>query len=133
VGIERNETPWPRKGTAMASDPLGDAGFMRRAMALAREGDRKPGAAGLSWTARSSARAITRWISATIPPPTPRSSRCGARGEKLRQSEFRDATLYSTLQPCGMCTMASIWGDTVEKVWFEVIAAVWIGGGNHAG
>src|ERR1700737_3872288 len=28
----------------MASDPLGDTGFMRRAMALAREGDRKPGA-----------------------------------------------------------------------------------------
>ena len=23
--------------------------------------------------------------------------------------ELRDATLYSTLQPCGMCTMASIW------------------------
>ena len=28
----------------MASDPPGDIGFMRRAMALAREGDRKPGA-----------------------------------------------------------------------------------------
>jgi tRNA(adenine34) deaminase len=28
----------------MASDPRGDTGFMRRAMALAREGDRKPGA-----------------------------------------------------------------------------------------
>ncbi len=23
--------------------------------------------------------------------------------------ELREATLYSTLQPCGMCTMASIW------------------------
>jgi tRNA(Arg) A34 adenosine deaminase TadA len=28
----------------MASNPLGDIGFMRRAMALAREGGRKPGA-----------------------------------------------------------------------------------------
>jgi tRNA(adenine34) deaminase len=30
-------------------------------------------------------------------------------GEKLRRSEFRAATLYSTLQPRGMCTMVSIW------------------------
>lgn len=28
----------------MASDPPSDTGFMRRAMALAREGDRRPGA-----------------------------------------------------------------------------------------
>ena len=25
--------------------------------------------------------------------------------------ELRGATLYSTLQPCGMCTMASIWSN----------------------
>jgi tRNA(adenine34) deaminase len=31
-------------------------------------------------------------------------------GERLGTSEFRGATLYSTLQPCGMCSMASIWG-----------------------
>jgi tRNA(adenine34) deaminase len=30
-------------------------------------------------------------------------------GKHLRSSEFRGATLYSTLQPCGMCSMASIW------------------------
>lgn len=29
--------------------------------------------------------------------------------------ELRSATLYSTLQPCGMCTMASIWSK-VERV-----------------
>lgn len=28
---------------------------------------------------------------------------------KLGLPDFRGATLYSTLQPCGMCTMASIW------------------------
>ena len=44
--------------------------------------------------------------------------------------ELRDATLYSTLQPCGMCTMASIWSkvsrvvygagrDDVHKMYFE--------------
>lgn len=44
--------------------------------------------------------------------------------------ELRGATLYSTLQPCGMCTMASIWAkvgrivygagrDDVHKMYFE--------------
>ena len=30
-------------------------------------------------------------------------------GATLQCHELRGATLYSTLQPCGMCTMASIW------------------------
>jgi tRNA(adenine34) deaminase len=29
--------------------------------------------------------------------------------ELLGRSDLEGATLYSTLQPCGMCTMASIW------------------------
>jgi len=44
--------------------------------------------------------------------------------------ELRGATLYSTLQPCGMCTMAAIWSkigrvvygagrDDVHKMYFE--------------
>ena len=44
--------------------------------------------------------------------------------------ELRGATLYSTLQPCGMCTMASIWSKVgrivfgagrqdVHKMYFE--------------
>jgi hypothetical protein len=37
--------------------------------------------------------------------------------ETLRQSEFRSATLYSTLQPCGMCTMASIWAKIARIVY----------------
>jgi tRNA(adenine34) deaminase len=30
-------------------------------------------------------------------------------GAAARDMELRGAVLYSTLQPCGMCTMASIW------------------------
>ncbi len=51
-------------------------------------------------------------------------------GEFLKQSQFKGATLYSTLQPCGMCTMASIWAgishiiygaerEQVHQMYFE--------------
>lgn len=50
--------------------------------------------------------------------------------ESLGEMELRGATLYSTLQPCGMCTMASIWSkvgrvvygagrDDVHEMYFE--------------
>ena len=50
--------------------------------------------------------------------------------EGTGQLELRGATLYSTLQPCGMCTMASIWSkvgrvvfgagrDDVHPMYFE--------------
>jgi tRNA(adenine34) deaminase len=38
-------------------------------------------------------------------------------GERLRSVELRGATLYSTLQPCGMCTMASIWAKIARIVY----------------
>ena len=48
----------------------------------------------------------------------------------LERDEIRGAALYSTLQPCGMCTMASIWSrirrivygagrEDVHKMYFE--------------
>jgi tRNA(adenine34) deaminase len=50
--------------------------------------------------------------------------------EDTGELELRGATLYSTLQPCGMCTMASIWSkvgrvvygagrDDVHPMYFE--------------
>ena len=50
--------------------------------------------------------------------------------EAIEQVELRGATLYATLQPCGMCTMASIWSkvgrvvfgagrDDVHAMYFE--------------
>ncbi|WP_454280592.1 nucleoside deaminase [Sphingomonas sp. Marseille-Q8236] len=38
---------------------------------------------------------------------------CEGEGEM----ELRGATLYSTLQPCGMCTMASIWSKVGRVVY----------------
>ena len=37
--------------------------------------------------------------------------------EKTGELELRGATLYSTLQPCGMCTMASIWSKVGRVVY----------------
>ena len=53
-----------------------------------------------------------------------------AAGAAFKNSELREATLYTTLQPCGMCTMASIWSkvrrivfgagrEDVHKMYFE--------------
>ena len=38
-----------------------------------------------------------------------------AAGEALGDMEIGGATLYTTLQPCGMCTFASIWAS-VERI-----------------
>ena len=43
-------------------------------------------------------------------------------GAALHCHELRGATLYSTLQPCGMCTMATIWAK---------IGRVVFGAGRH--
>ncbi len=51
-------------------------------------------------------------------------------GRPFPDGALRGATLYSTLQPCGMCTMASIWAkigrivygagrDDVHRMYFE--------------
>ena len=37
--------------------------------------------------------------------------------EGTGELELRGATLYSTLQPCGMCTMASIWSKVGRVVY----------------
>jgi tRNA(adenine34) deaminase len=38
-------------------------------------------------------------------------------GSRLKRPLLRGATLYSTLQPCGMCTMASIWSNIARIVY----------------
>ena len=40
-----------------------------------------------------------------------------AAGRGRENGELRGATLYSTLQPCGMCTMASIWSKVGRVVY----------------
>ena len=40
-----------------------------------------------------------------------------AAGQGRENGELRGAVLYSTLQPCGMCTMASIWSKVGRVVY----------------
>ena len=40
-----------------------------------------------------------------------------AAGSRHGNMELRTATLYSTLQPCGMCTMASVWSKVGRIVY----------------
>lgn len=53
-----------------------------------------------------------------------------AAGQAVGDMKIEGATIYSTLQPCGMCTMASIWAgigrivfgagrDDVHEMYFE--------------
>src|ERR1700726_3919993 len=111
-----------QKETAMASDPPGDIGFMRRAMALAREGDRKPGANPIG--------CVIVLDGAIIGEGYNEVDICHDPTSHAEIVAFRGATLYSTLQPCGMCTMASIWAkigrivygaerDQVHPMYFE--------------
>ena len=64
--------------------------------------------------------------------PTAHSEMMAIRqaGTFLQATDLRGATLFSTLQPCGMCTMASIWAklsrvvfgagrDDVHPIYFE--------------
>ena len=61
---------------------------------------------------------------------TRKLSRYSAKAKSLGEPDLRKATLYSTLQPCGMFTMASIWAkvgrivygaerDQVHSMYFE--------------
>ena len=38
-------------------------------------------------------------------------------GEKLQATDFRGCTLYCTLQPCGMCSMACVWAKITRVVY----------------
>jgi tRNA(adenine34) deaminase len=97
----------------MSSRLPDDARFMRRAMALAHQGDRRPGANPIGCVIVLDDEIVGEGYNEVDirHDPSAHAEIVAIRraGEKLAQSELRGATLYSTLQPCGMCTMASIW------------------------
>jgi tRNA(adenine34) deaminase len=90
-----------------------DETFMRRAIALAREGDRDPGGSPIGCVIVLDGKIIGEGFNETHMnhDPTAHGEVVAMRraGRAIGNWELRGATLYSTLQPCGMCSMASIW------------------------
>jgi tRNA(adenine34) deaminase len=90
-----------------------DATWMHRAIALAREGAAKPGMNPIGCVIVRNGEVIGEGCNevdlrhdATAHAEIVSMRRAG---QKLECHELRDTVLYTTLQPCGMCTMASIW------------------------
>jgi tRNA(adenine34) deaminase len=90
-----------------------DRTWMRRAIALAREGNAGPGKNGIGCVIVHDGEVIGEGCNevelhhdATAHAEIVAMRRAGQR---LGSHELRGAVLYTTLQPCGMCTMASIW------------------------
>jgi tRNA(adenine34) deaminase len=111
-----------------------DMTWMRRAVALARDGEAREGTNPIGCVIVRDGEVIGEgcnevglWHDATAHAEIVAMRRAGAA---LRCEELRGAVLYTTLQPCGMCTMASIWAkigrivhgagrDDVHSMYFE--------------
>jgi tRNA(adenine34) deaminase len=98
-----------------------DEKFMRRAIALGRQGERRPGGSPIGCVIVLDGRIIGEGHNQTEMDhdPTAHGEVVAMRraGQTLANWELRGATLYSTLQPCGMCTMASIWAKISRIVY----------------
>ena len=111
-----------------------DIAFMRRALDLARQGERTAGASPIGCVIVMDGEVVAEGHNEVglRHDPTAHAEMVAIRraGAALGRDELRGATLYSTLQPCGMCTMASLWSrigrivygaerDQVHRMYFE--------------
>ena len=107
---------------------------MARAVALARKGERTRGASPIGCVIVLDGAVVAEGHNEVglRHDPTAHAEIVAIRRacEGLGRDELRGAVLYSTLQPCGMCTMASIWSRIgrvvygaeradVHKMYFE--------------
>jgi tRNA(adenine34) deaminase len=98
-----------------------DDDFMRRAMTLAGAGEAAPGSSPIGCVIVLDGAIIGEGHNQVEAnhDPTAHAEIIAMRraGARLRTSRFEGATLYSTLQPCGMCSMASIWAGISRIVY----------------
>ena len=111
-----------------------DIRHMRRAIALARLAATRPGGSPIGCVIVRDGKILAQGHNEVDigHDPTAHAEIVSLRraGRALGSADLRGATLYSTLQPCGMCTMASIWGrisrivfgagrEDVHRMYFE--------------
>ncbi|MGN7159928.1 nucleoside deaminase [Sphingomonas sp. SAFR-052] len=111
-----------------------DEHWMRQAIAIARTKGDDPSCSPLGAIIVLGDRVLSAEPNQTqeLPDATAHAEMMAIRRacESEGDMELRGATLYSTLQPCGMCTMASIWSkvgrvvygagrDDVHEMYFE--------------
>src|SRR4051794_28940942 len=111
-----------------------DVTWMRRAILLARSGEAQPGTNPIGCVIVRDGEVIGEGCNEVglQHDPTAHAEIVSMRraGQKIACDELHGAVLYTTLQPCGMCTMASIWAkigrivfgagrDDVHAMYFE--------------
>ncbi len=111
-----------------------DLRYMDRALALARKGEKVRGASPIGCVLVLDGQVVAEGHNEVglRHDPTAHAEVVAIRRAcvDLGRDELRGATLYSTLQPCGMCTMASIWSrigrivygagrEDVHQMYFE--------------
>jgi tRNA(adenine34) deaminase len=111
-----------------------DAAWMKRAIALAHEGGAKPGMNPIGCVIVRDDQVIGEACNEVDlrHDPTAHAEILAMRraGKRLQCNQLKGTVLYTTLQPCGMCTMALIWAkigrvvygagrDDVHKMYFE--------------
>ncbi|MEN2747042.1 nucleoside deaminase [Sphingomonas sp. T9W2] len=98
-----------------------DEHWMRQAIAIARTKGDDPSCSPLGSIIVLGDRVLSAEPNQTqeLPDATAHAEMMAIRRacESERDMELRGATLYSTLQPCGMCTMASIWSKVARVVY----------------
>ena len=97
-----------------------DERFMRRAITIAREARERNGGVPIGCVIVRDGDIIAEGANegATESDPTAHAEVVAIRRATKRLGpDLRGATLYSTLQPCGMCSMASIWSHVSRIVY----------------
>lgn len=98
-----------------------DEHWMRQAIAIARTKGDDPSCSPLGAIIVLGDRVLSAEPNQTqeLPDATAHAEMMAIRRacESEGDMELRGATLYSTLQPCGMCTMASIWSKVGRVVY----------------
>ncbi len=122
---------WQVRGMDSSAD---DTRWMRRAIELARQGEAGAGTNPIGCVLVLDGEALAGACNEVDlrHDPTAHAEIVAIRrgGARLGTHELRGVVLYTTLQPCGMCTMASVWAkigrivfgagrDDVHPMYFE--------------